>query len=152
TQQITRQGPLKGCGHCVAVLTLVLALTCSQPPVIDEITASPNPVPQNGTSVIRALAHSPHGLELTYYWHCESGGSVTDTRQDTTVFTAPKLTGVYPISLRVLDSRARSRDTLFRIEVVRIGTTQGLRRRDEDGPSASSLGPSSYALAATDAP
>jgi len=101
------------CG--LAVLWLICA--CAKPPVITNIKANPNPVPQNGTSHITATASSPRSEQLSFYWHTAGGGRVNDTRLDTTTYTAPKLSGSYPIALRVLDEHGRAADDTFYIDV-----------------------------------
>ena len=100
-----------------ALLGGVLILACARGPVITSIAANPNPVPQNGTSKITAVASSPQGDGMLFYWGTSGGGSIRDTRKDTTTYTAPKLSGVYPIWLRVMDSHQRVTDDTFYIDV-----------------------------------
>jgi hypothetical protein len=100
-------------------LTLLLFLACARPPVITSLTANPNPVAPGGTSVVRALAHSPQGEDLTYYWYLvENGiGSLDSPAGDSILYHAPKLANTCHIAVRVLDSDLHHADDTLLMEI-----------------------------------
>lgn len=101
-----------------AGLCLVFA-SCAQPPVIDGITADPNPVAPDAQALIHAAAHSPQGENLLYHWTIVETGSgrLLQPTGNPVVYEAPKLTGDYHVALRVLDAHSRPADDTLLIEV-----------------------------------
>jgi hypothetical protein len=115
---LRRRFAVKGAMPCALCLVLFI-LACDQPPLINGITANPNPVQQLGTCTITADANSPMGEVLTYHWTVvEPGGGAVVPTDNPTTYTAPKLSGYYRVALRVLDSHARGADDTVEIQVT----------------------------------
>lgn len=106
-------------GTLVLVLAVALLAGCAKPPVIDRITADPNPVGPNAQSTITAEAHDPQGEALIYHWSLVLTGSgrLLQTTGNPVVYEAPKLSGEYRIALRVLDAHSRTADDTLTILV-----------------------------------
>lgn len=100
--RLLRLWPLALCG-------LVLVVSCTLPPVIEDIQASRWTINQNDTLYLTAVVTSESGV--SYYWSVASGGGDLDQpNANPVMFTAPKLAGPSRIALRVVDAHAVAAD------------------------------------------
>lgn len=110
----------------VACVTILIAVACTnRPPVIEAIVANPDTVTVNGQSKIEAVVTDPDGDILRYFWMASSG-TLSSSTADTVTWTAPKLVGIYDISLTVRDAKENSSDTSVTVFVT-SGGLQKLR-------------------------
>ncbi len=84
--------------NCKALEKLV-----NQGPIIIKVTATPEELSVNDTTLLRVEAKDPDGDFLSYRWECSLGGQFISYTSDTAVWIAPSHAGRFPIKVTVTD-------------------------------------------------
>ncbi len=72
-------------------------------PIINEITATPQQIGTQDTTLLKVVAEDPDGDLLSYNWDNHSNGELLETMGDEVHWLAPNASGQYKISVKVTD-------------------------------------------------
>jgi len=104
----------------IVIVAVLFGRGHNNPPVIDNILASPEQVPVGGTADIRVFAHDPEQGTLTYDW-VSSGGSLeprSSVDSPNVKFQAPNMPGQVQIRVTVRDQLGLETDKTIDLAVV----------------------------------
>jgi hypothetical protein len=74
----------------------------NHPPLVEQVTASPDSIDPAETTTITCVASDPDGDELNYTWRAERGNIIGESAQ--VRWVAPNTGGRYTITVEVTDS------------------------------------------------
>jgi len=96
----------------------------NQKPEIISISANPNKIFCNQTSILKVIATDNDGDELTYLWNAGAGEFLQSNTMDSVLWKAPNIAGDYTCEVEISDGKDTIKDTVI-IDVIVVCKVKG---------------------------